>query len=250
MLVGTLFGDLNTQYLVSITLVSLYVSTVAVAVSTAVSLPVAVAVAFGDFRGKSALTSVISTGMGFPSVVVGLVVLLALSNSGPLGDFELLFTPRAMIISQTILATPVVLSVSLSAVESVGDDLREAAFGTGGTTTDVGLVVLREARYGIVTAVLAGYGRAISEVGSVLIVGGNIVFSDQTSYTRTITTAITVEARKGNVETGLALGAILLVLVLGVNAVGSHLRDRTPGKRTAGDRSSSVGTSLGGGDGR
>jgi tungstate transport system permease protein len=84
----------------------------------------------------------------------------------------------------------------------------------------------------------------------VLIVGGNIVFSDQTSYTRTLTTAITVEARKGNVETGLALGAILLALVLGVNAVGSHLRDRTPGKRATGDRSSSVGTSLGGGDGR
>ncbi|WP_089881080.1 ABC transporter permease [Halogeometricum limi] len=240
---GGLLAELNTQYLVSITLVSLVVSTVAVLVSTAVSLPVAVAVAFGDFRGKSLLTSLISTGMGFPSVVVGLVVLLALSNSGPLGEFELLFTPQAMIISQTILATPVVLSVSLSAVESVGDDLREAAFGTGATTTDVGVVVLSEARYGIVTAVLAGYGRAISEVGSVLIVGGNIVFSDQTSYTRTLTTAITVEARKGNVETGLALGAILLALVLGVNALGSVLRDRTPGS-TGGSRT--VGTTLGG----
>ncbi|ADQ66097.1 tungstate ABC transporter substrate-binding protein [Halogeometricum borinquense DSM 11551] len=246
---GGLLDALNMQYLVSITLVSLYVSTAAVVISTALSLPIAVTVAFSDFRGKSVLTSIISTGMGFPSVVIGLVVLLALSNSGPLGDFELLFTPQAMILAQTILATPVVLSVSLSAVESVGDDLREAAYGAGGTTTDVGLAVLREARYGIVTAILAGYGRAISEVGSVLIVGGNIVFpADQTSYTRTLTTAITVEARKGNVETGLALGAILLALVLGVNALGSHLRGRTPGRRTA--KSGTVGTSLGGGENR
>ncbi|SFG62532.1 tungstate transport system permease protein [Halopelagius inordinatus] len=236
MFLGGTLGDLNTQYLVSITLVSLYVSTAAVVASTAVSLPVAVAVAFGDFRGKSLLTSLISTGMGFPSVVVGLVVLLTLSNSGPLGDFDLLFTPQAMMISQTILATPVVLSVSLSAVEAVSADLRDAAFVAGGTQTDVGLLVLREARYGIVTAVLAGYGRAISEVGSVLIVGGNIVFSDQTSFTRTLTTAITVEARKGNVETGIALGVILLTLVLGVNALGSRFRDRTPGNSASGSR--------------
>jgi tungstate transport system permease protein len=246
---GGLVGDLNVQYLLSITLVSLYVSTVAVALSTAVSLPVAVAVAFGDFRGKSLLTSVISTGMGFPSVVVGLVVLLALSNSGPMGEFDLLFTPEAMILSQTVLATPVVLSVSLSAVEGVGDSVRDAAFASGATRGDVGLLVLEEARYGIVTAVLAGFGRAISEVGSVLIVGGNIVFSDGTSFTRTLTTAITVEARKGNVETGLALGAVLLTLVLGVNALGGRLRDRTPG----GGRETGTGASLGprgGGDDR
>ncbi len=220
------FGDLNLNYLVSVTIVSLYVSTVAVGISTLVSLPVSVGVAFGDFPGKRLLTTIISTGMGFPSVVVGLVVLLTLSNAGPLGDLQLLFTPQAMIISQTILATPVVLSVSISAVESVGGDLRDAAFAAGGTNTDVGLLVLREARYGIVTAVLAGYGRAISEVGSVLIVGGNIVYPpEQTSFTRTLTTAVTVEARRGNYETGLALGAVLLVLVLVVNALGGRIRD-------------------------
>lgn len=248
MFLGGALGDLNAQYLVSITLVSLYVSTVAVVASTALSLPVAVAVAFGDFRGKSLLTSLISTGMGFPSVVVGLVVLLALSNSGPLGDFDLLFTPQAMILSQTVLATPVVLSVSLSAVEGVSAELRDAAFVAGGTRTDVGLLVLREARYGIVTAVLAGYGRAISEVGSVLIVGGNIVFSDQTSFTRTLTTAITVEARKGNVETGIALGAILLALVLGVNALGARFRDRTPGDSASRGRHSRGPAGSGGGE--
>ncbi|MFC6823976.1 ABC transporter permease [Halopelagius fulvigenes] len=248
MFLGGALGELNVQYLVSITLVSLYVSTAAVLVSTAVSLPAAVAVAFGDFRGKSLLTSLISTGMGFPSVVVGLVVLLALSNSGPLGDFGLLFTPQAMIISQTILATPVVLSVSLSAVEGVSADLRDAAFAAGGTKADVGLAVLSEARYGIVTAVLAGYGRAISEVGSVLIVGGNIVFSDQTSFTRTLTTAITVEARKGNIETGIALGAILLALVLGVNALGARFRDRTSGGAASQGRQSRGPAGSGGGE--
>ncbi|WP_416840166.1 ABC transporter permease [Haloferax sp. DFSO52] len=222
-------GDLNLTYLVSITFVSLYVSTVAVFLSAAIGLPAALAVGFRDFRGKSIVTSIISTGMGFPSVVVGLIVLLLLSRSGPLGEFELLFTPEAMILSQTVLALPVLVSVALSAIQSVPQDLRDAAFATGATPADVGLLVIREARYGIVTALLAAYGRAISEVGSVLIVGGNIVFSDDISFTRTLTTAITVEARKGNIETGIALGVILLALVLFVNALGARFRDRTPG---------------------
>ena len=220
------FGDLNTQYVVSTAIVSLYVSTAAVGLSTLVSLPAALAVGFNDFPGKDALTTVVNTGMGFPSVVVGLIVLLALSNTGPLGSLGLLFTPEAMIISQFILATPVILSVSLSAIDGVNQQVRDAAFAAGGTDRDVGLVVIKEARYGIVTAVLAGYGRAISEVGSVLIVGGNIAFADGQSFTRTLTTAVTLEARQGRYEVGIALGAVLLVLVLGVNAVGSWVRSR------------------------
>lgn len=222
-----IFGDLNTQYVISTAIVSLYVSTAAVGISTLVTLPVALAIGFNDFPGKNALTTVINTGMGFPSVVVGLVVLLMLSNTGPFGSLGLLFTPEAMIISQFILATPVIMSVSLSAVEGVSQQIRDAAFAAGGTSRDVGLLVLKEARYGIVTAVLAGYGRAISEVGSVLIVGGNIAFSDGTSFTRTLTTAVTIEARQGRYETGIALGAVLLVLVLAVNAIGSRFRDRS-----------------------
>jgi tungstate transport system permease protein len=218
-------------YVVSIILVSLQVSLTAVGLSTLVSLPVALVVGFTDFRGKSAFTAVVNTGMGFPSVVVGLVVLMALSNSGPLGDLNLAFTPEAMIVSQFVLATPVIMSVSLSAVDGVTESVRDAAFAMGGTKVDVGLVVIKEARYGIVTAVLAGFGRAISEVGSILIVGGNIVFSDGQSYTRTLTTAITVEARQGRYEVGLVLGAILLALVLGVNWLGSELREKGRGER-------------------
>ncbi|MFC7044672.1 ABC transporter permease [Halobacteriaceae archaeon GCM10025711] len=220
----------NLTYLVSVILVSLKVSVTAVGLSTLVSLPVAVVVGFTDFPGKRAFTALVNTGMGFPSVVVGLVVLIVLSNQGPLGHLDLVFTPQAMVVSQFILATPVLMSVSISAVESVSRPVRDAAYAMGGTRLDVGLVVLKEARYGIVTAVLAGFGRAISEVGSILIVGGNIVYSDGESYTRTLTTAITVEARQGRYEVGLVLGVVLLVLVLGVNALGSWVRDQSRGE--------------------
>ena len=217
-------------YVVSIILVSLQVSVTAVALSTLASLPVALAIGFTDFPGKRAVTAVINTGMGFPSVVVGLVVLMLLSNSGPFGDLGLAFTPQAMIVSQFILATPVIMSISLSAVDGVSQPVRDAAYAMGGTGRDVGLVVIKEARYGIVTAILAGFGRAISEVGSILIVGGNIVFSDGESYTRTLTTAITVEARQGRYEVGLVLGVVLLVVVLGVNALGSWVRSKGRGE--------------------
>lgn len=220
-------------YVVSVIVVSLHVSGTAIVLSTLFSLPVALLVGFTDFPGKRVVTAVINTGMGFPSVVVGLVVLMLLSNSGPLGSLNLVFTPEAMIASQFVLATPVITSVSLSAVEGVEQQVRDAAFAMGGTKADVGLVVIKEARYGIVTAILAGFGRAISEVGSILIVGGNIMLSDGESYTQTLTTAITVQARQGQYEIGLVLGAILLVLVLAVNGVGSWLRKKGRGQRSS-----------------
>ena len=205
-------------YLRSIVRVSLYVSCVAVALSTAVSVPFALLVAFTDFPGKRLLTSVVNTGMGFPSVVVGLVVLFAVSNQGPLGPLDLVFTTEAMIVSQFVLAAPPITAISLAAVSAVDDGVRDAARALGGTRFDVALVTVTEARYGIATAVLAGFGRAISEVGSVLIVGGNIVGSDGVSRTRTLTTAIQLEARQGRYETALLLGAVLVCLVLLVNA--------------------------------
>ncbi len=207
------------HYIRSIIRVSLYVSLTAVVLSTLFSLPIALVLGFTEFRGKTLLTSLINTGMGFPSVVVGLIVLFALSNDGPLGSWDLVFTPEAMIISQFVLAAPVITGVSLAAVGGVEQNVRDAAYAMGGTTVDVALVTIKEARYGIATAVLAGFGRAISEVGSVLIVGGNIAGSDGTSVTRTLTTAIQLEARQGRFETAMLLGAILVVLVLLVNAI-------------------------------
>jgi len=214
------------QYLTSIIRVSLYVSGVAVALSTLVSLPVALVVGFADFRGKGLVTSVINTGMGFPSVVVGLLVLLLVSSSGPFG-LGLVFTREAMILSQFVLATPVIAGVSLAAVTGVSQEVRDAAYAMGGTRLDVAVVTVKEARNGIATAVLAGFGRAISEVGSVLIVGGNIAGSDGVSKTRTITTAIQLEARQGRYETALTLGVVLVTIVLLVNAIVVRLGGRS-----------------------
>ena len=207
------------RYVSSIVYVSLYVTLTAVALSTLVSLPVALAIGFSEFPGKGILVALINTGMGFPSVVVGLIVLFAVSNQGPLGSFDLVFTKEAMIMSQFVLAAPVITGVSLAAVTSVDQGVRDAAFATGGTRVDVALVTISQARYGILTGVLAGLGRAISEVGSVLIVGGNIASADGTSVTRTLTTAIQLEARQGRFETALVLGAILVALVFLVNAI-------------------------------
>jgi len=212
-------------YVSSIIYVSLYVSLTAVALSTLFSVPVAVLIGFADFPGKRFVKSVVNTGMGFPSVVVGLVVLFGVSNQGPLGSLNLIFTTEAMIMSQFVLATPPITAITLASVAGVDDGVRDAARALGGTRLDAALVVLKEARYGIATAVLAGFGRAISEVGSVLIVGGNITSADGISKTRTLTTAIQLEARQGQYETALVLGAVLVALVLTVNAVVVHLGD-------------------------
>jgi tungstate transport system permease protein len=213
-------------YVWSIIYVSLYVSLIAVTLSTLFSIPVAIAMGFTDFPGRQFVKAVINTGMGFPSVVVGLVVLFAVSNQGPLGSLELIFTKQAMIMSQFVLATPPITAISLAAITGVDDNVRDAAHVLGGTRFDVAVVVLKQARYGIATAILAGFGRAISEVGSVLIVGGNITSADGISKTRTLTTAIQLEARQGQYETAMVLGAILLTLVLTVNAIVVRLGDQ------------------------
>jgi tungstate transport system permease protein len=212
-------------YVSSIIYVSLYVSLIAVGLSTLFSIPVAIAMAFTDFPGKQFVKSVINTGMGFPSVVVGLLVLFAVSNQGPLGALELIFTKEAMIMSQFVLATPPITAISLAAITGVSDNVRNAARVLGGTRLDVALVVIKEARYGIATAILAGFGRAVSEVGSVLIVGGNITSADGISKTRTLTTAVQLEARQGRYDTAMVLGAVLVALVLAVNAVVVRLGD-------------------------
>jgi tungstate transport system permease protein len=212
-------------YVSSIIYVSLYVSLIAVGLSTLFSIPVAIAMAFTDFPGKQFVKSIINTGMGFPSVVVGLLVLFAVSNQGPLGTLELIFTKEAMIMSQFVLATPPITAISLAAITGVSDNVRDAARVLGGTRLDVALVVIKEARYGIATAILAGFGRAVSEVGSVLIVGGNITSADGISKTRTLTTAVQLEARQGRYDTAMVLGAVLVALVLAVNAVVVRLGD-------------------------
>ena len=159
-------------------------------------------------------------------MIVGLFVLLLLAREGPFGGLGLLWTPTAMIISQSILIIPLMTGVMLTALESVDPAIAEAAISLGASRWERVWVVIREARLGFATAIAAGFGRAISEVGSVMLVGGNITWANGLSYTRTLTTAIVVETRKGNFETALALGLILLILVLGINLMIGLLQRR------------------------
>ncbi|MBS3736754.1 MAG: ABC transporter permease [Candidatus Bipolaricaulota bacterium] len=211
-------------YLYSIIGVSLTVSLWALVLSGVLSGLIAFIVSFFRFPGCNALSLLVYTGMGLPSVIVGLFVLLLLSKNGPFGGFGLLWTPTAMIISQSVLITPLITGVMLSGLDSVEDTLVDAAKSLGANWWQRIWTIVYEARFGFITALIAGFGRAISEVGSVILVGGNIVWSNDISYTRTLTTAIVVETRKGNFDTALALGLVLLAIVLTINLFVKRLR--------------------------
>lgn len=218
-----LLVDLD-PYLYSIIGVSLTVSFWSLLISGALSGLVAFTISFFRFPGRNGLSVLVYTGMGLPSVIVGLFVLLLLSKNGPFGGFGLLWTPKAMVISQSVLITPLITGVMLSSLNSVEDTLIDAAKSLGANWGQRIWTIIYEARFGFVTALIAGFGRAISEVGSVILVGGNIVWSNDISYTRTLTTAIVVETRKGNFDTALALGLVLLAIVLTINLLVNRLR--------------------------
>ncbi|MCF7890077.1 ABC transporter permease [Candidatus Bipolaricaulota bacterium] len=211
-------------YLYSIIGVSLTVSFWALVISGTFSGLAAFIISFFRFPGRNWLSVLVYTGMGLPSVIVGLFVLLLLSKNGPLGGFGLLWTPTAMVISQTVLITPLVTGVMLSGLDSVDESVVDAATSLGANWWQRIWTVIYEARFSFITALIAGFGRAISEVGSVILVGGNIVWSNEVSYTRTLTTAIVVETRKGNFDSALALGLVLLTIVLAINIVVTRLR--------------------------
>ncbi len=216
-------------YLISVTKLSFIVSGSAVALSTVIAIPMAAIIAMKEFRGKRLLQTLINTSMGLPPVVVGLLVLLLLIRSGPLGFLGLLYTPAAMIMAQFILAAPIIAGVALPAIASAAKATGKVALSLGASDLDVALLSIREAKPGIITAILAGFGRAIAEVGAILIVGGNIAFIEsahELSYTRTLTTAITVETRKGDFSTAIALGMILLALAFLANLAVNLTRSR------------------------
>ncbi|MBI5846680.1 MAG: ABC transporter permease [Nitrospirae bacterium] len=198
--------------LMGIILLSLKVSGSALLVATALALPLSAFLGLRKFPFRGILISILNTFMGLPPVVVGLFVYLLLSRSGPFGFLAMLYTPSAMIIAQTILAFPIVASLSHAAVMGVDPVIRQAATTLGATPFQVSLTVISEARYGIMAAVIAGFGRVMAEVGAILIVGGNIA-----GFTRVMTTTIALETDKGNFELALALGVILLLISLTVN---------------------------------
>jgi tungstate transport system permease protein len=198
--------------LLSIITLSLEVSGLALMIATTLGIPAGALVSLKRFYGRGAIINILNTFMGLPPVVVGLFVYLLLSRSGPFGFMALLYTPTAMIIAQTILSFPIVASLSHSAIVSVDPIIRQSASTLGATPFQVSVTVIREARYGIMSAVIAGFGRVMAEVGAVLMVGGNIA-----GFTRVMTTTIALETDKGNFELALALGVILLALSLCIN---------------------------------
>jgi tungstate transport system permease protein len=185
-------------------------------------IPAGTWLALTNFPGKRAFTALIYTGMGLPPVVVGLVVFLFLSRSGPLGEWGWLFTTRAMIIAQVIIATPLVIGVTMSSVAGVDPALRPQMRALGATRGQTTWAQLYEARFGVIVGVVAGFGSIISEVGAVMLVGGNIA-----GRTRVLTTAIVLETRQGEFDFALALGIILLLLSFMTNAALVAIQSRT-----------------------
>jgi tungstate transport system permease protein len=205
----------------SILWLSLRVAGTALLLSVALGVPLGAWLGLARFRGKRLVTAVVYTGMGLPPVVVGLAVYLLLSRSGPLGFLEWLFTPRAMILAQSVLALPLVAGITLSAVAAVPEDLSLQLRGLGASRRQVRWTILREARPGVLVAVAAAFGRILSEVGAALMVGGNIQ-----GQTRVLTTAIVLETGKGQFALALALGGWLLGLSLLVNVAVLGLQGR------------------------
>ena len=203
-------GDSELWFIV---LLSLRVSLSAVILAALLGIPIGAALAIGRFSGRQILIVIFNALMGLPPVVVGLCVYLLLSKSGPLGVLGLLYTPLAMIIAQSILITPIIIALSRGIIEALNEEYRDqfASFGLKGH--QILGALLWEGRFALLTALLAGFGRAIAEVGAVMIVGGNI-----NHYTRVMTTSIALETSKGNLALALALGVILVILAVIVNA--------------------------------
>ena len=213
--------------LVSIVALSLAVSLSAVGFAALIGLPIGAAVALLRFPGRDAVIVTLNALMGLPPVVVGLAVFLLLSRSGPLGPLGLLFTPKAMVIAQAILVTPIIAALARQTIEDLWNEYRDEL-----TAMDIGplrrvATLLWDARFSLVTTLLAGFGRAAAEVGAIIIVGGNIE-----GFTRTMTTAIALETSKGDLPLAMGLGIILILIVVVVNALA--WTTRRAGERLAG----------------
>lgn len=205
--------------LVQIVLLSLRVSLSAVAVACLIGMPLGALLAVARFPGRGAVIVLLNALMGLPPVVVGLLVYLMLSNAGPLGVLGLLYTPTAMIVAQAVLVTPIVAALARQVVEDLNAEYAEQLRSLGVGRLEAVGTLLWDGRYSLLTAALAGFGRAIAEVGAVIIVGGNI-----NHVTRVMTTTIALETSKGNLALALALGLILIVLAVMVNAAVMALR--------------------------
>jgi len=207
---------------INCTWISLKVSSIAILLASLIGIPLSFLIEINEFKGKKTVIILFNTMMALPTVVVGLFVFSFVSRQGPLGILGLLFTPTAMIIGQFILATPIITALSISAIQGVDPKVRITAITLGAHSYQVMMAIMLEARFAIMAAIIAGFGRIIGEVGSAMMLGGNI-----RGYTRSITTAIALETSKGEFSLGLALGIILLTVALSVNIILRYLQQRT-----------------------
>ena len=213
--------------LIAIVRLSLIVSLSAVVMAALVGIPLGALIALTRFPGRTGAIVILNALMGLPPVVVGLVVYLLLSRSGPLGSFGILFTPAAMIVAQTILVTPIIAALARQTIEDLWVEYHDELAGMNVGPLRRVFTLIRDARFSLMTALLAGFGRAAAEVGAVIIVGGNI-----DGFTRTMTTAIALETSKGDLPLALGLGLVLIALVVIVNALAWGVR--RAGERYAG----------------
>jgi tungstate transport system permease protein len=212
-----IFADVRLWEIVAL---SLQVSLSAVLVATAIGLPLGAAVAVGRFPGRGAVIVLLNALMGLPPVVVGLAVYLLLSRAGPLGDLGLLFTAEAMVLAQAVLITPIIAALARQAIEDAWREYEEQLRSLGAGRLGAALTLVWDTRFSLVTAVLAGLGRASAEVGAVMIVGGNI-----DGVTRVMTTTIALETSKGDLPLALGLGVVLIAIVLVLNAAALAVKE-------------------------
>ena len=205
--------------LLDVVLLSLRVSLAATLIACVIGMPVGALLAVGRFPGRRVLIVLFNGLMGQPPVVVGLLVYLLLSRAGPMGQFGLLFSPTAMVIAQAVLVTPIVAALTRQVVADSWSEYREALRSLGAGRTRSAATLLWDGRFSLSTAALAGFGRAIAEVGAVMIVGGNI-----DGVTRVMTTTIALETSKGDLPLALALGLVLIAVVLSINAIAYSMR--------------------------
>jgi tungstate transport system permease protein len=216
----TLIITLDREVL-SVTLLSLWISCSATLVSLLVGISAGVVLALADFPGRRFVVSLVNTGMGLPPVVVGLFVTLLLWRSGPFGFMEILYTPAAMILAQTVIATPIVAGITIASIQNLPANLKLQVRALGATRIQTVWILVREARLPLLAAVMAGFGGVISEVGASIMVGGNIK-----GQTRVLTTATVMETGKGNFDVAIALSLILLALVFGINYLLTVIQQR------------------------
>ena len=208
--------------LINIIFLTLKISISSVIIASLIALPIGSLIAISNFRSKKIIVIILNALMGLPPVVVGLIIYLLFSRAGPLGELGILFTPEIMILAQTILVLPIICALTRQIIEDIWQEYQEQLISLGIKKYQATLTLLWDARFSLITVLLAGLGRALSEVGAVLIVGGNI-----DGVTRVMTTAITLETSKGDLSLALNLGLILIFLIIVLNAIIFAIKELT-----------------------